>query len=79
MQACDSIFLTCVGRVAGHNAAVAGKEDYIAYDKIPFFWTMQFGKSLRFVGFLGTGYDDLFIRGDLKAYTFEAFYHCISP
>jgi apoptosis-inducing factor 3 len=58
------------GRIAGRNLASQSKA---CYESVPFFWTMQFGKSIRFTG-SNRGYDDVIIRGDLETYVFEAFY-----
>lgn len=61
------------GRIAGHNAAISDAPK--AYQTAPFFWTMQYGKSLRFVGSLAEGGHSVFIKGDPLEYIFEAYYH----
>ena len=40
---------------------------------VPFFWTAQFGKNLRYAGH-ALGYDDVIIDGDLEALKFLAVY-----
>lgn len=43
------------------------------YKGLPFFWTMLFGRGLRYIG-EGTGYDDVVIEGDLAKMQFVAYY-----
>lgn len=57
------------GRVAGHN--MAGRSE--PYDSIPFFWTMQFDVSLRYVGH-ATKWDEIIYQGDVGSHKFIAFY-----
>nr|AZL94253.1 membrane-bound monodehydroascorbate reductase [Cardiosporidium cionae] len=45
----------------------------IPYSSIPFFWTMLFGKSLRYAGHCH-GFDDVICEGDLEKYCFVAYY-----
>ncbi|XP_052214021.1 apoptosis-inducing factor 3-like isoform X3 [Dreissena polymorpha] len=40
---------------------------------VPFFWTVMYGKSVRYTGY-GPGYDDVIVHGDLEDYKFAAFY-----
>ncbi|ELU13703.1 hypothetical protein CAPTEDRAFT_220434 [Capitella teleta] len=40
---------------------------------VPYFWTVIFGKSLRYAGY-AVGFDDIVIRGDAMALKFVAFY-----
>lgn len=64
------------GRIAGTNMArmaMGSKDAPARYDTVPFFWTMQYGKSLRMVG-SNVGYQNVLIRGDPANYCFEAFY-----
>uniref|UniRef100_H2Y453 Rieske domain-containing protein n=1 Tax=Ciona savignyi TaxID=51511 RepID=H2Y453_CIOSA len=42
-------------------------------DTVPFFWTVQFGRSLRFAGH-ANGYNDVIVRGSLDDYKFAAYY-----
>jgi NADPH-dependent 2,4-dienoyl-CoA reductase/sulfur reductase-like enzyme/nitrite reductase/ring-hydroxylating ferredoxin subunit len=61
------------GRVAARN--MLGKK--IPFNEIPYFWTMVFGKSLRYVGNVGsTGstFDNVIIEGDLIKGEFVAYY-----
>jgi len=57
------------GRTAAHN--MAGNRT--AYTAVPFFWTMQFGKSLRYVGH-AKDWDKIIFQGDLDKHDFLAFY-----
>jgi len=64
------------GRVAGRNMAalLANKpEQQEAAAVVPFFWTVLFGKSIRYAGY-GAGFDDLHMTGDLAALSFVAYY-----
>ena len=45
----------------------------VPFDTVPFFWTMQFGKSVRYCGH-ALGFDDIVIEGDLATHTFIAYY-----
>lgn len=57
------------GRTAAHN--MAGNRT--AYTAVPFFWTKQFGKSLRYVGHL-KNWDKIIFQGDVGKQDFLAFY-----
>jgi NADPH-dependent 2,4-dienoyl-CoA reductase/sulfur reductase-like enzyme len=56
------------GRTAAHN--MAGNRT--AYTAVPFFWTMQFGKSLRYVGHV-KNWDKIIFQGDVDKQDFLAF------
>ena len=61
------------GRVAAMN--MLGK--HVPFNEIPYFWTMVFGKSLRYVGNVGSegvAFDNVIIEGDLAKGEFVAFY-----
>jgi NADPH-dependent 2,4-dienoyl-CoA reductase/sulfur reductase-like enzyme/nitrite reductase/ring-hydroxylating ferredoxin subunit len=61
------------GRVAARN--MLGKK--VPFNEIPYFWTMVFGKSLRYVGNVGsegTTFDNVIIEGDLIKGEFVAYY-----
>lgn len=61
------------GRVAARN--MLGKK--IPFNEIPYFWTMVFGKSLRYVGNVGSEgvtFDNVLIEGDLIKGEFIAYY-----
>ena len=60
-----------LGKVAGQN--IAGKQPCTIGNIIPFFWTANFNKSLRFAGFTH-GYKSVHIDGDVKALKFIAWY-----
>ncbi len=57
------------GRVAGFNMAGKNTE----YKSIPFFWTMQAGLGLRYVGYADE-WDETVIWGDIPSKNFIAFY-----
>jgi NADPH-dependent 2,4-dienoyl-CoA reductase/sulfur reductase-like enzyme len=57
------------GRTAAHN--MAGIRT--AYTAVPFFWTKQFGKSLRYVGHVKE-WDRIIFQGDVAKQDFLAFY-----
>ncbi|EER11823.1 disulfide oxidoreductase, putative [Perkinsus marinus ATCC 50983] len=64
-----------MGRIAGAN--MAGK--FRPYNTVPYFWTMIFGKSLRYVGSTGgkdgsNFFDNVIIEGDFKESRFVAYY-----
>ena len=61
------------GRVAAMNML----SKHIPFNEIPYFWTMVFGKSLRYVGNVGSEnvtFDNVLIEGDLKKGEFVAYY-----
>ena len=50
---------------------------HVPFNEIPYFWTMVFGKSLRYVGNVGSegvAFDNVIIEGDLAKGEFVAFY-----
>jgi len=76
-----------MGETAGKNIAINAREDEpatpaavaksVVFDSIPFFWTVQYGKSLRYAGFASQGYTDVIIHGELnkvEELKFVAFY-----
>lgn len=61
------------GRVAAMNML----DKNIPFNEIPYFWTMVFGKSLRYVGNVGSEgvtLDNVIIEGDLAKGEFVAYY-----
>ncbi|XP_078492604.1 apoptosis-inducing factor 3-like [Ciona intestinalis] len=62
------------GRVAGTNMVVPN-DDLQSVESVPFFWTQQYGKSLRYTGY-GVGYDDIVIKGEVSDGKFCAYYTC---
>eukprot|EP01137_Pigoraptor_chileana_P021751 Opistho-2@85832 len=42
------------------------------FDSVPFFWTMQYGKSIRYTGY-APEFDDVIVHGDADALKFTAF------
>jgi apoptosis-inducing factor 3 len=64
------------GRVAGRNMAALLTGNTALKQKVtavPFFWTVLFGKSIRYAGY-GAGFDDVHITGDLANLQFVAYY-----
>ncbi|XP_059141402.1 apoptosis-inducing factor 3-like isoform X1 [Physella acuta] len=57
------------GKIAG--LSIAGKAQDI--HSVPYFWTVQYGKSIRYAGY-GPGYDDIILHGDVDDNKFVAFY-----
>lgn len=57
------------GRVAAHNM-LDGKQKFTT---VPYFWTNQYGKGLRYCGH-ALSYDDVIIDGNLDALEFVAFF-----
>lgn len=49
------------------------KGDKVPFKYVPFFWTVQYGKSFRYCGY-GANFDECFIRGELNEYSFEVYY-----
>ncbi|XP_059475365.1 apoptosis-inducing factor 3 isoform X2 [Neocloeon triangulifer] len=64
------------GKIAGRNLAalLAGRpQEFTPLDAVPFFWTMLFGKSIRYAGY-GHGFEEIHMVGDPSALQFEAYY-----
>ena len=57
------------GKVAGR--ALAGQPE--DFNKVPFFWTAQQGKNIRYVGFV-EDYDEIIYQGEVEEQDFIAFY-----
>jgi len=57
------------GRIAAKN--MLGQK--VVFDVQPFFWTVLFGKNLRYVGHC-TDFDELHVEGDLDKLNFVAYY-----
>jgi len=64
-------------RVAAQHGIIAArnmiKEKSVEFDKIPFFWTAQFGTYLQYTGH-AEDWDEIIYQGDLEAKNFLAFY-----
>lgn len=59
------------GRAAARNMLGAGEP----YAQLPYFFTDQYDAGLEYVGSIGPeGYDEIVIRGDLRARVFTAFW-----
>ncbi|KAH9524284.1 Apoptosis-inducing factor 3 [Bulinus truncatus] len=57
------------GRIAG--LSIAGKPQDIR--SVPYFWTVQYGKSIRYTGY-AYGYDNIVLHGDVDDNKFVAYY-----
>eukprot|EP00744_Colponema_vietnamica_P004209 GILI01006321.1.p1 GENE.GILI01006321.1~~GILI01006321.1.p1 ORF type:complete len:644 (-),score=270.29 GILI01006321.1:147-2021(-) len=57
------------GRVAAKNM-LGGN---VRYSDVPFFWSMMFGKGIRYAGY-ASGFDDVIYHGDVEAQKFVAYY-----
>jgi len=57
------------GKVAAQN--MLGKE--VKADSVPFFWTTQYGKSIRYCG-CAYEYDEVYIEGSLEELKFVGYY-----
>lgn len=58
------------GRVAALN--MLGR--HVPFTQIPFFWTMIFGKAMRFAGWVGSGFEEVIVEGDIDKQEFVAYY-----
>jgi 3-phenylpropionate/trans-cinnamate dioxygenase ferredoxin reductase component len=69
-----SLRLESVQNATDHARCVAARltGDAKAYDGLPWFWSDQGDDKLQIAG-LTTGYDQVVVRGDIKARTFSAF------
>ncbi|KAJ3117868.1 hypothetical protein HDU96_005245 [Phlyctochytrium bullatum] len=65
------------GRVAAHNIArlVSGLDVDRPFVQVPYFWTVQYGKSIRYAGH-AESFDDIVIQGTVEGdnLSFAAFY-----
>ncbi|XP_064612325.1 apoptosis-inducing factor 3-like [Liolophura sinensis] len=57
------------GRIAAYT--ILGKLEEL--HSVPYFWTVQYGKSIRYTGY-GPGYDDIIIHGNPDELKFVAYY-----
>lgn len=57
------------GRVAGQNMAGGNAK----YNNVPFFWTMQLGKNIRYCGH-ALSFDDIIVDGDVENFSFVAYF-----
>jgi NADPH-dependent 2,4-dienoyl-CoA reductase/sulfur reductase-like enzyme len=53
-------------------AAMLGKKS--DFNQVPFFWTRQYGKSLKYIGYAGSA-DDMVFRGDVENGSFLCGYY----
>ncbi|CAG8636595.1 12905_t:CDS:10, partial [Ambispora leptoticha] len=54
-------------------ASVIAKNEPTPYQKIPFFWSSQHGKGLRYAGYAAS-FDDVIFHGNLDEFSFVAYY-----
>lgn len=57
------------GRVAAHN--IAGRQE--AFDRVPFFWTRQFDRTLQYLGH-ASKWDEIIWDGEVDSFSFLAYY-----
>jgi len=57
----------------GHLAALNMLGKKVEYHSVPFFWTVQYGKSIRYAGH-ALSYDQVLINGKLDDHKFVAYY-----
>ncbi|SEU03542.1 FAD-dependent oxidoreductase [Hymenobacter actinosclerus] len=63
-------------RLAQQHGACAARNmlgQEVAFAEVPFFWTQQFGKSLRYAGH-ATEWDEIIFHGDVRRQNFLALY-----
>ncbi|MCA8832400.1 FAD-dependent oxidoreductase [Hymenobacter pini] len=63
-------------RVAQQQGAYAARNmmgQKVPYQEVPFFWTQQFGKSLRYAGH-AEAWDEVIFHGDVRRHKFLALY-----
>ncbi|CAG8568422.1 4419_t:CDS:10 [Paraglomus brasilianum] len=63
-------FAENTGRAAAVNIT---NNNSTPFTKVPYFWSAQHGKSLRYAGY-ASSFDDIIIHGDLDALAFAAYY-----
>uniref|UniRef100_A0A663MLL5 Rieske domain-containing protein n=1 Tax=Athene cunicularia TaxID=194338 RepID=A0A663MLL5_ATHCN len=69
----SSIHHQQVAEAHGHIAALNMLKKEKELHTVPFFWTMMFGKSIRYTG-CGKGYTDTVVKGSLEEQKFLVFY-----
>jgi apoptosis-inducing factor 3 len=62
-----------VAEQMGRTAALNMLDQQLPFDRIPFFWTHQHGKGLKYLGHIDQ-WDDIRITGNLNEQEFAAFY-----
>src|SRR5262252_7746591 len=55
-------------------AAAAMLDEDTRYEELPYFYTDQYDLGMEYVGHVGSGYDQIVVRGDLGAREFIAFW-----
>ena len=55
-------------------AAAAMLDEDTRYEELPYFYTNQYDLGMEYVGHVGSGYDQIVVRGDLEAGEFIAFW-----
>ncbi|RIB13505.1 hypothetical protein C2G38_2019167 [Gigaspora rosea] len=54
-------------------AGIIAKKPPIPFKKIPYFWSNQLGKGIRYAGY-ASSFDDVIIQGSLEEFKFAAYY-----
>ena len=62
------------GRCAGLNVALKSDDHRQVIKTVPFFWTVQYGKSLRYAGHCPNGWDEIIYEGQPSSGSFCAYY-----
>ena len=55
-------------------AAAAMLDEDTRYEELPYFYTDQYDLGMEYLGHVGSGYDQIVVRGDLEAREFIAFW-----
>ncbi|CAG8736196.1 4412_t:CDS:2, partial [Acaulospora morrowiae] len=54
-------------------AELIAKNRLVPFKRIPYFWSAQYGKSLRYAGY-ASSYDDVIVHGSLEELKFAVYY-----
>ncbi|CAG8730649.1 21360_t:CDS:10, partial [Dentiscutata erythropus] len=54
-------------------AGIIAKTPSVSFKKIPYFWSNQLGKGIRYTGY-ASSFDDVIIQGSLEEFKFAAYY-----
>ncbi|CAG8564592.1 9422_t:CDS:10, partial [Dentiscutata heterogama] len=54
-------------------AGIIAKKPSVSFKKIPYFWSNQLGKGIRYAGY-ASSFDDVIIQGSLEEFKFAAYY-----
>ncbi|CAG8569057.1 15640_t:CDS:2, partial [Racocetra fulgida] len=67
VEGLDDVF--AIGKIA----EIIAKKSAPSFKKIPYFWSNQLGKGIRYAGY-AAGFDDVIIKGNLEEFKFAAYY-----